>query len=306
MKTSNRLAELQYSFSAIEEGFRAQFVNTPAVEVSTWQSIKAPQSMPEIRNASFTIDLLGETSLEVFRLVFQPNLPWADKHFVHERISGHPLNPGRTWREWPYANSADKHRVGGGEDPQFDHSYAERYWPRFAGLTADGRLPHSNSGMHKASPRKGIRSEYGDLKTLIYLMLKDPFTRQAYLPIWFPEDLYGAAVEGRRVPCSLGYHFMIRDGKFHCFYPMRSCDFIRHFRDDVYLTIRLQLSVLQELKNRANLDHRVPVPGGPEESDLDRAAIFSDLEMGDFTMHISSLHMFEQDRTNFVIGPKQR
>ena len=42
-----------------------------------------------------------------------------------------------------------------------------------------------------------------------------------------------------RVPCSLTYQFLIREGKLHCIYSMRSCDFIKFFQSDIYCTIYL-------------------------------------------------------------------
>ena len=81
------------------------------------------------------------------------------------------------------------------------------------------------------------------------------------------------------MPCTLGYHFIRRDDRLHCIYPMRSCDYIRHFRDDVYLTLRLQLSILQQLAHRK-----------PEQ--------WANTRMGTLTMHITSLHCFEIDVTN--------
>jgi thymidylate synthase len=54
-------------------------------------------------------------------------------------------------------------------------------------------------------------------------------------------------VHGERVPCSLGYHFLIRRGKLSCRYFIRSCDFVRHFNDDVYMTARLMQWVADQL-----------------------------------------------------------
>jgi len=101
------------------------------------------------------------------------------------------------------------------------------------------------------------------------LLHDDPATRQAYLPIWFPEDT--GAVEGQRVPCSLGYHFMIRRGKLHITYLIRAVDFMRHFRDDVYMAMRLA----QWMVVAANVPMR--------------------LSVGNLTMHTMSMHCFEGD-----------
>ena len=274
---------LKPDFEAVIADIRAKLIKAPAVPVASWQSMKAPQGMPEILNYSFTLDLPTDLILPVYQEAFRPNLPWADNHFLRERVSGEPINPGQTWKEWPYAASANTHRREGEEDPQFDHSYAERYWPKQAGQSPDGKTG-MQSGIPPSFCHRGIRFRYGDLNDLVDLLCQDPLTRQAYLPVWFPEDL-AAAVEVKRVPCTLGYHFIRRDDRLHCVYPMRSCDFVRHFRDDVYLTVRLLLWVLQCCR------YRVP----------DTWAV---VRPGTFTMHITSLHMFESDRKTLELVAK--
>jgi thymidylate synthase len=231
--------------------------------------------MAELLNQSFTLQLYGESDLDVYREAIKPNLPWADRHFEEERVSREPINPGETWKIWPYARSAASHLREGENVPQYDHSYAERYWPKQAGKSPDGRL--SDELLAETDPM-GIRFPIGDLDDLVDVLLDDPLTRQAYLPIFFPEDIKAAKLS-KRVPCTLGYHFICRDEALHIVYPMRSCDFVRHFRDDVYLTIRLLLWVLAELKFRA-----------PED--------WVDVHPGTLRMHMTSLHMFKQDQIN--------
>lgn len=258
-------------FNEVAQDISKRLAQAEVVKGTRWQSIKAPQPMLELLNYSFTYHLPTE-DLEFYREQIRPNLPWADRHFLEERVSGDPINPGQTWRIWPYSSSADTHRRAGEEDPQYDHSYAERYWPKSAGTTKGGVLHDDDGPVHN-----GIRFPYGDLDDLVTILANEPTTRQAYLPIWFPEDL-GAAVQEKRVPCSLGYHFIRRGGKLHIVYYLRSCDFVRHFRDDVYLTLRLQLWVLEQC--------RLARP----EMDWDKVS------PGTLTMHITSLHCFQTDR----------
>jgi hypothetical protein len=182
------------------------------------------------------------------------NMPWAEDHFL-ERVGGLPVNPGTTWKDWPWSNSADTHRTDG----RFNHNYMERYWPKHAG-DEDCSLP----------PMQGIREPYGDLDDVVNQLEKDPLTRQAYLPVFFPEDT--GAVHGGRVPCSIGYHFMIRDKELHCTYQLRSCDIYRHFVDDVYLTTRLMQWVADQLFERDIV-----------------------LRPGILHVHIGSLHCFKND-----------
>lgn len=160
-----------------------------------------------------------------------PNLPWAEDHF-QERVSGQPLNPPPSEQWWPFAQHGNSDHK---QDEKFSHTYPERFWPRFA--NEGGTMLYS--GRVVAVPQVGIRYEWGDLADLINLLKKNRRTRQAYLPIWFPEDL-NAANHGDRVPCTLGYHFLLNHlGQLDMTYPMRSCDLVRFFRDDVYMAGRL-------------------------------------------------------------------
>jgi hypothetical protein len=114
----------------------------------------------------------------------------------------------------------------------------------------------------------GIRYPYGDLGDIIELIKREPLTRQAYLPIYFPEDT--GATHGGRIPCSIGYHFMIRNDAMHIHYLLRSCDWVRHFRNDVYLTCRLL--------------HHV------------RTQAMSGVSIGTLTMDVISLHCFDAEK----------
>lgn len=260
-------------FSSVCHDIAQGLMNSTPLKTERWQSVSAPQPMLELLNYLVCMELPGE-DLNEYRQAVGPNLPWADRHFEEERVSGDPINPGQTWKIWPYSNSADTHRRAGELDPQFDHSYAERYWPKAAGRTPDGVL---ESDHDLDTPHRGIRFAYGDLNDLVDVLGSEPTTRQAYLPVWFPEDL-GAAREGKRVPCSLGYHLICRDGKLHMMYYLRSCDFVRHFRDDVYLTIRLLLWILEQCRL-----------GYPEKG-------WNQVVPGRLTMVITSLHCFETDK----------
>jgi len=225
-----------------------------------WQSFDIKHNlghrMREIFNTSFGVQLRGEDPLD-YRDDIQPNLPWADDHF-EERVGGLPLNPGEQWKNWPWALRADKFRTAG--DSQFSHTYMERYWPK-------------NAGQRDIDIHQGIRYAYGDLSDVVEHLHQHPETRQAYLPIWFPEDT--GVVHDERVPCTLGYHFLYRHGYLHMTYYIRSCDLTRHFRDDLYLSLRLQLWVLDQLRGHSDA-WRDPKPG-------------------QFIFHCVSMHCFEND-----------
>jgi len=61
-----------------------------------------------------------------------------------------------------------------------------------------------------------------------------PNSRQAVLVMYESKDQKGYG-GNFRIPCTLSYQFLIREGKVHCIYHMRSCDYFNHFKFDVML-----------------------------------------------------------------------
>lgn len=252
---------------AIQRASDAMRDYSKPVHTQKWQGLdisKRPEAqMREVLGWDFRVPMTGE-DLQFYRDDIKPNLPWADDHFA-ERVCGKPINPGDTWKDWPWANSAGNFTD---EKGRFEVNYMERYWA--AGKFED--TPTPGTTMERLS---GIRGRpYGDLGSIVDLMVKDPLTRQAYMPIFFPEDT-GA---GGRVPCTLGYHFIMRQGYLHVYYPIRSCDFYRHFRDDIYLTVRLCLWLLESLRAR-----------DPQT--------WKGVRPGFYSMWVGSLHVFVNDYT---------
>jgi thymidylate synthase len=210
-------------FRDIERALIREILEAKPVNRGTWHAQKAPAPTRELRHVRLIMPVPMLKNSLVRKV--NPNMPWAEQQF-QERVSGVPLNPPPSHASWPFAEKSNGRHVD--ENGQFSHTYPERYWPKLAGRPLDSTGGHF-----------GIRYEYGDLKDLVDILRNDPTTRQAVLPVWFPEDLT-AAKDGQRVPCSLFYHFL-SDGEGHLdiVYSIRSCDFLRHFRDDVYMTCRL-------------------------------------------------------------------
>jgi len=234
------------NFSAVHEWLTLELSRAPVVNVGEWQAQRdVPQELTiEVEDVSFEVPIPAN-DVGLLQTVVLPNLPWAEEHF-HERVGGSPLNPPPSHVRWPFAQAGNsQHRDG----ETFSHTYPERFWPR--SLMPDG-----------------IRFSTGDLSDIIQLLAERTGSRQAYLPVWFPEDLR-AANQGARVPCTLGYHFLIRNGHLKIVYYIRSCDFFRHFNDDVYMAARLAQWVASQL---------------------------NDVTPSRLVMHISSLHVFEQER----------
>lgn len=245
-------------------------LNAPQVDVGQWQS-QDVSHRPEMISYELT-----HVRLEMKLTSFQPklaictgaNMPWAEDHF-QERVGGEPLNPPPSEAYWPYAVKGNTEHK---KDEKFSHTYPERFWPKRA-----GQLDHAVFG-YGEPPNRGVRYHYGDLQDVVGQLIKTPLTRQAYLPVWFPEDT--GAVHGERVPCTLGYHFLQRDGMMDVEYHIRSCDFMRHWRDDVYMAGRLLQWVCEEVNRTAHPANALPQTIKPNK----------------LVMNIGSFHIFQGDR----------
>ena len=254
---------------------RSGLLASPVIDRGSWQSQKIVDDMRrmhELRHITVRFNI-PELPHDLISLV-GPNLPWAEDHF-QERVSGKPLNPPPSAEWWPYAQ---KNNTEFKSAEKFSHTYPERFWPRFANV---GQT--RPNGREVYVPHNGIRFEYGDLGDLVDQLVENPYTRQAYLPVWFPEDLT-AAREGQRVPCTLGYHFLgtsdpeVPANRMDITYFIRSCDFVRHFKDDVYMAARLCQWVVSHLNDQALDQGDDPwVPG-------------------EMVMRVGSLHCFVGDR----------
>lgn len=248
----------------------------------SWQGIHKSREMFEVFDIAFQVPMVGIGQL---RQAIEPNLPWADEHF-DERISGIPYNPPPSNSRWPMGDASTS-KVG----EIFSHTYPERFWPKTVGNRERyHKAAHDTESITTSfafnelnKENMGVRYPLGDLDDLIELLYKEPNTRQAYLPIWFPEDT--GAVQGQRVPCTLGYYFRYHNGYLHITYKIRSCDYIRHFKDDIYMAARLLNHILVSLRLR--------------ELDTDKK-LWHKTNLGFFKMQIDSLHVFalEKDLIN--------
>ena len=252
------------SFQDMKRQIAKHLLEEPPIHRGQWQTLDVAASPAhatyELRNVSIFYGM-PQTHRELLADV-QPDMPWAETHF-QERTGGEPLNPPPSYLIWPHHGSNSERHLDG-ENHQFSHTYPERFWPTYAG-TAIAR-------------RRGIRYEYGDLNGIIEQLCANPLTRQAVLPVWFPEDT--GAID-RRVPCSLTYHFMADDDyRLNVWYSLRSCDFVRHFHNDVYFAARL----LEWVACRVLLGSRKAV----------------NFELGELYMTVSSLHAFVGDSERLV------
>jgi hypothetical protein len=247
-----------------------------SVDTGHWQALKNVPHTRTVELQNVVIEVPIQPTPGSWAAFCRPNLPWAEDHFT-ERVSGEPTNPGDEYKNWPWFNPE---WTAQDSEKKFSHTYQERFWPRWAGYDVE-RGRRGPVG-YKDGSLQGIRYRYGDLNDVLELLRREPYTRQAYLPIWFPEDT--GAHHGERVPCTLGYHFMLRDNKLHCFYPMRSVDLVRYLRDDAYMAGRLVQWILNQLDERSR--GRDQAPGDSE---------WGIVQPGNLTMFMSSLHVFQDE-----------
>lgn len=164
----------------------------------------------------------------------KPTQPWADAEW-DERESGclgiAPDNPGEAWKL--------RHEV----------------WDQFR--EQDGRFSY----YYPERLREGAQVEY-----VIEALKRDNMSRQCFISIWNPE-LDPGRLGKRRVPCSIGYHLMFRDGGLDVSYYMRSCDFSTHYQNDIFFAMRLR----------------------------DLVANHAGLPSGKFYHFINSLHVYQKD-----------
>jgi len=126
---------------------------------------------------------------------------WADAEF-EERVSMGKINPGDAWE------------------------LRENIWAEF--INTSGKFDYTYNERMRMS-----------LNPIIDELSRNPDSRQAIISIWDPlsdiDNIGGYA----RVPCSMYYQVLIRDGKVNLVYNQRSADIVTHFGNDVYLAWKL-------------------------------------------------------------------
>ena len=158
----------------------------------------------------------------------EPTQSWVEWE-LYERLRGCGVNPGEAYKR--------RLEVWGKlleEDGKFSYTYSERL--------------------------------YGQLPEVVNVLREHNFSRQIFLGIWDSfTDPY--QLEKHRVPCSLGYYLQFRGGRLNMTYLQRSCDFITHYHNDVWLAVKMLEYIAEE----------------------------AGLPRGMFSHWIGSLHVFEKD-----------
>ena len=166
----------------------------------------------EIINYSYCLLSLGQEDL-LFK--FSNCKEWAKAELSERICYSTGINPGKAWELrrdlWePFLVEDD---MG---NKIFDYSY--------------------NNRIHK---HDGLLNIISELKI-------NPSSRQCILSIWNPKDIEFLGGK-KRVPCSIYYQFIIRDGVLSIIYNQRSCDLFNHFGNDVWLAWKLMEFVAEQI-----------------------------------------------------------
>lgn len=161
----------------------------------------------EVLNYSYCLKSLNHAD---YLFGFDKNsLKWANAE-LGERINPFTENPGRAWE------------------------IRKDVWTEFL---VDGKFEYTYSDrIHK----------FHGLNKIIEELNSNMDSRQCVLPIFHPEDVDGFG-GSFRVPCSLSYQFIIREGKLHIIYTQRSADVVTHFGNDVWLAFKLMEYVANQV-----------------------------------------------------------
>lgn len=170
------------------------------------------------------------------------DISWTNAEFA-ERISEDFTNPGEAWklRKEVWSQFLNSRN-------QMDYTYNERIMAQ--------------------------------LKTILRELKDHPSSRQAIIQIHM--NRYDLASLGgkKRIPCSMYYQFLLREGKLDVFYTMRSCDFATHFINDVVLAGMLRNHIVNEMNKDFELE------GRPE------------VGIGNIVYFCGSLHVYYKDLKN--------
>lgn len=186
----------------------------------------------------------------------KPVQPWADAEWIERRdgAQGVPRNPGKAWQlrsEDEGDNITWEDFLEVDDKPRSTHVSAVDHRGEALKLFSDPKQRHRVKFAYAYPDRL---SRYAQVENVISALKNDPMSRQAYVAMWDAED--SLKLGQRRVPCSLGWHFMIRGGQLDIMYFMRSCEFSTHFQNDIYLAMRLQEYIAERVGvPRGNYGH---------------------------------------------------
>ena len=181
-----------------------------------------------------TLELInyGYTVTKPHTIQLNPIQPWTGREW-EDRLNGIEGSPSPLGTAW--SSRSDNH-MNWEQYLEYDGN------PLPQGITLDRMRqisPHAKNDPLRFAYAYGERLALNDqVLRVIRELRKNGPSRQLYISVWDPgTDIERIGV--RRVPCSLGYHLMLRSGALHMTYTMRSCDFVTHWQNDCWLALHL-------------------------------------------------------------------
>ena len=235
----------------VQEMDRELKVSGITVPVKHYQNQKlegASQNTKELTGVNFIISKPYLKKREMLDFLFKEeaqNIEDYCKQEIADRTCGEPLNPGNSYKIrldlWQALMSKQ-------EGDRFDYTYSERI------------------------------NNLNQLDNAISALKEDIHSRRSLISIWDPRDSCEVAGYNTRVPCSISYQFLIRNGKLMVLYYIRSNDYFKHFVIDIWLTHALQEFIIGELKEE-----------------------YPHLKCGSLNYYGGSMHAYNDDLTKWVI-----
>ncbi len=202
------------------------------VKIETMQDKKVKDNpeflTKELVGYSYMIIDPSNDKIELAKAFGKENeIDWAEAE-IKERLDQKKANPGEAYK----LRKVWEEFVHGGK---FSYSYGERIGDQVVKVIASLR--------------------------------ENPGSRNAIVSMWDPNIDIERIGGKMRVPCTMYYQFLIRDGKLNMIYNIRSNDLFTHWCWDIWLAISLQEYVASRLG----------------------------IEVGFFMQQIGSLHGYQKD-----------
>lgn len=163
----------------------------------------------ELINYSYCLKKLERE--DVFFIFDETSKKWLPLELA-ERLSSVYINPGNAYKIRPHV-----WREFINEEGEFDYSYNERIEPS------------------------------RNLDLVLKELRRNPDSRQAIIAIWDRNIDVKYLGGKKRVPCSIYYQFLIRNGKLHIIYSQRSADLVTHLFNDIWLAFRFKSEIAKFL-----------------------------------------------------------
>ena len=162
---------------------------------------------------------------------------------IMDRVGGEPMNPGRSYLKRPEVWEQFLH------DGKFAYTYSERITPQLSRLLDELKVrPDTRQGIINFHSNICPVMTSSEFESAQLTKFQDGKSLRDYAnnPVQESVDLRNMGGSGR-IPCSMYYQAMNRNGKLDLIYTMRSCDFLVHFPVDIALALRFQAFLASQL-----------------------------------------------------------